>query len=76
MIMARTKKVFVLYNEELGYTDACPVYTKQSDARKEAACKCREHSVQKRNISDFKPCHSNDEKYCAHCAIWYKNYKG
>lgn len=74
--MARTdKKVYVLYNEELGYTDACPVFTKKEDASVEAAFKCREHSVQKRNIGDFKPCHpyKGGDKRCLDCAIYFKN---
>ena len=45
---------FVLYNEELGYMDMCPVFENSDDASHEAASKCRLHSV--REINDFKPC--------------------
>lgn len=38
-------KVYVLENTELGYIDRCPTFEKREDAEREAAFKCRKHSV-------------------------------
>lgn len=49
-------KAFVLHNDELGYTESCPVYEVRSEAGHDAASKCRHHTVCEVKAEDYEPC--------------------
>lgn len=72
--MENQKTVYVLRNDELGYISDCPVFTTKEEASKEAAFKCREHSVFETHLDKFEPCHPKKaDGSCKACAIYYKN---
>ncbi len=50
-------KVYVLYNEEIGYIDDCPTFANEEQAELAAGNKCRFHSVRVKDLADLKPCH-------------------
>lgn len=72
--MEKQKTVYVLRNEELGYISNCPVFTTREEASKEAAFKCRLHSVEEADLGKFEPCHPKRANgTCEACAIYFKN---
>ena len=51
-------KMYVLHNDEIGYTDWCPVFTSKEEAEREAADKCRFHTViEVTDMEAYKECH-------------------
>lgn len=72
--MEKQKTVYVLRNEELGYIDDCPVFRTEKEASREAAFKCRDHSVLEIELDNFEPCHPKGAGgSCKACAIYFKN---
>lgn len=69
--MTKQEKVFILRNEELGYTDKCPVFTNRHEADEAAAIKCREHTVIEVERTTLKACRpAKAYGCCLKCAIF------
>ena len=69
-------KAYVLHNDELGWTDRCPVFIDKSEAEKEAANKCRFYSVIEIDIeSGLEPCTPLKKLHKCVCCPRFKGEK-
>lgn len=64
------RTVFILRNEELDYTDICPVFQTYKEAWEVAACKAREHSVLEVPDTFQRCCPKHIGSSCQRCAIF------